>query len=65
MLMGAIPSGGYVLTTTEGSNAVPQTVTIQNLRDIANILRIPPLDDSVRSIYIFRSKVKPPGGGGR
>jgi hypothetical protein len=57
--MGAIPSGGYVLTTTEGSNAVPQTVTIDQLRAIGGILHIQQVNDNVKSIYVFRSK-KPP-----
>jgi hypothetical protein len=64
MLMGVTPTGGYVLTTTEGSDAVLESVKMPQLQAIAQILGIPKLDDSVKSIYVFRSKKKPTGGGG-
>jgi hypothetical protein len=57
--MGDVPSGGFVLTTTEGSDANRQDVSINTLRAIANILGIPQLDDSARSIYVFRNRKKP------
>jgi hypothetical protein len=67
--MSSNPDGGFVVATARGNHTqMDAKISLTMLNDIARMLNIPLLDDSARSIYVYRSTVaphaQPPHGGG-